>query len=314
MWQNLYTDIIDPVAVAIPKQPIGKTLHGNGGWAHSQHFTTPYNKMDLRLPKNIKSGYSVGFGADRITFTPDKASPSLGQIDPTNASAIDYQDVWVDTDVILTVRPNGIKEEIVLKSSNSPTTFSFKVDGPIAKDFTSGDLRIEAPWYEDAAGTRKDATMAQRTQGGANTFVDITVDTTGMTFPITVDPTVNLPGSQATAVYQQNPSTAYGFGSVGFSLSSSQESRSLIEFDVSSIPLGTTIKSSYLYLYNWNGTSGISLEVDQITSSWSTATTWNTQPTYTTSNSATSTSGANNTWQTWDLTAIATLWIDGTSN
>lgn len=286
-WQNIDSTITDPVAVAIPKQPINRTLHEHGGWAHSQHFTTPYNKADLRLPKNIKSGYSIGFGQDRLTFTPDKASPSLGQINPTNPYEIDYQDVWVDTDITLEAQSDGVKETIVLKSNNSPTTFSFKVsDGTIADDWTSGGLNIVAPWYEDANGTRKDATIAQRTQG-SQVFIDITVDPTGMSFPIVVDPSVTIAGNagsgQNSSVFSGNTGTNYSTSglNVGVYPSNTSEHWSfLVQFDLSSIPSGSSISSAILDLY-WAGYNGppSDFSLYENTGSWiSTSVTWANKP------------------------------------
>jgi hypothetical protein len=324
VWQNLYTDIIDPVAIALPKQPINNTQHNNGGWAHSNHFTTPYNKADLRLPKNIKSGYSIGFGPDKLTFTPVKASPSLGQINPNNPGEIDYQDAWVDTDLTLTTLPRGVKETIILKSNNSPTTFSFKVDGPLASDFTSGSLKIQSPWFQDANGTLKDATMTQRVQG-TDTFIDISIDTTGMAFPITLDPSTNIwdnsgTGQDAT-VYQGNATGALGTQSylyVGANVYN--EYRSLVQFDVSSLN-GFAISTGTFLLYFDSGqdflSGNMTLQPYVVTSSWSESTvTWNTQPSFSSSAASggwTNTPNNNNGYFQCDVTGTLRNWVNGST-
>lgn len=146
------------------------------------------------LPKNIKKGYSIGYGADPLRFVPVGASPSRGQISPNDPCTVEYQDVWAQVDMRLTVLPHGIKEVLVLKSLAAARTFSVEVDGQLADDLTGGALRVHQGSLRDSDGTERSVPVTKRVASG-KVYLDITPDVTGLVAPIEIDPTVTYSGT-----------------------------------------------------------------------------------------------------------------------
>jgi hypothetical protein len=142
---------------------------------------------DARLPRNIKKGYTIGKGKDKLTFIPQKVSPAKGYTDPEHDNLIAYQDVWNDTDLHLELTPTGIKETIILKSDRAPDIFTFEVKG---MDSLS-ELHLEPAWLVDAEGTRRDVPMTTRASSG-KTYLDLTPDLTGLVYPVEIDPSVTV--------------------------------------------------------------------------------------------------------------------------
>jgi len=104
--------------------------------------------------------------------------------------------------------------------------------------------------------------------------------------------------------------------------------RSLVQFDLSSIPLGATITSATLHLYYYNSGSD---PVDRVywvyrvTSPWvESEVTWNNNDNlntwttlggdYVTTNGASSTVPSSYSWMVWDVTDIMSDWMGGESN
>jgi len=141
--------------------------------------------FDLQLPRVWKRGYAIGKGADKITFKPVKASPAKAHPNPDQDNVLEYQDAWNDTDVTLQVLPTGIKETLILKSNEAPTTFRFEVTGLDAAQ----ELRLQPPWLEDAAGARRDV-VQNIIQEDGKIYVELVADVTGLVYPVQIDPTV----------------------------------------------------------------------------------------------------------------------------
>ncbi len=92
-----------------------------------------------------------------------------------------------------------------------------------------------------------------------------------------------------------------------------QARRLLVQFDLSSIPLNSTINSATLELYATSTTGSNTIELHRITSSWSEGSvTWESQPSF--DSSATSTlSGINSTgWKVWDVKSLIEGYLSGT--
>lgn len=91
--------------------------------------------------------------------------------------------------------------------------------------------------------------------------------------------------------------------------------RAVMDFDLSSIPVGATVSSATLYLYAWNSNTGLGAHSDlsgsnagwlqRVTESWNeSVVTWNTQPTSTTINEV-SVPGTSNPAQDYALNVSA---------
>jgi hypothetical protein len=81
-------------------------------------------------------------------------------------------------------------------------------------------------------------------------------------------------------VDKTSPDVSYGSdGTITIRPTAGVDQRGLIAFDLSGIPVGSTVHSAYLYLTIMAGKS-YSVEFYNVTSSWDESTTWNTMPGY----------------------------------
>lgn len=245
--------------------------------------------FELKVPKNFKRGYTIGKGADKLTFKPVKASPAKGFVDEARKNVIHYQDVWNDTDVSLEVTPSGIKETLYLKTDRAPAEFSFEVAGNLTEDLTTEQMRLEPAWLIDAAGERRDVTQVLAGEGNKK-YIKLTADVAGLVYPIELDPTVTIQPDAAAGkdayVYSNAAATNYGtdqylqVGNQGAYMR-----RSYVQFDLSGIPASVVVTSAIAQLYynGGYGTAIIDIGISKVTGTWTeTGVTWNNQPAYST--------------------------------
>jgi hypothetical protein len=143
----------------------------------------------VSLPRNISYGYEIGVGSKQLRFTPTGVFDSYGQIDFSDNKSIRYEDAWTDTDVELEMKTWGIKETITMKSENSPTNYTFEIAGYINEEFKGEQVRLLPSWLVDALGNERMVEQNIVTENG-KTFLQLIIDTSGLHFPIKVDPTV----------------------------------------------------------------------------------------------------------------------------
>jgi hypothetical protein len=331
-WQNINTDLydeadLDQVDFPVAKEGaeefrIMKTAALNLKKRNildrdSLDFQGLKVPFDCRIPRNFKRGYVIGKGKHKLRFIPVGVSPTKGFVDENQKNKITYQDPWNDVDVTLEVLPNGIKETIILKSSESPTKFTFEVDGPLEDDLTAGTLRLQPPWLQDANGEKRDVSQTIRRENG-KTYVDLVADVTGLTYPVKIDPTVMVQPDGTTGIdaliSEGNPTANFGASTtieIGLD-NSGKKVFSLLRFDVSQI--SGTVTSADLTLTFYSGGAGGNVigETRIITSNWLENTvTWNTKPSYeatTFDPTFTIASGSN---LTIDIKNTVQKWVDG---
>ncbi len=91
----------------------------------------------------------------------------------------------------------------------------------------------------------------------------------------------------------------------------------LLKFDLSYVPAGTTVKSATLGLYYWHYNNGDpynrQLDVYHITEAWDEGTvTWNNQPSYDSNVIDSAYVPGSYGWMTWDVTSSVQEFVDGT--
>lgn len=228
-----------------------------------QGLNVPFS---CKLPRNFKAGYSIGKGQDKLTFKPQKCSPSKGYVDIDDRSKIVYQDAWNDADVELKILPDGLKETIILKTNKAPTKFAFEVNGNI-DNLT--ELMLQSPYLIDANGVERE--VKQTIENG---ILTMEADTTGLAFPVEIDPTVTIISSSTKGkdsfVRSASPNNNYGtnnYINVGLEVGQSI-AIALIEFDYSSIPQNSQIVQATLNLYALNVKENQTIRAHKILETW----------------------------------------------
>ncbi|WP_342025722.1 DNRLRE domain-containing protein [Cytobacillus pseudoceanisediminis] len=269
--------------------------------------------FEAKLPRNIKRGYNIGKGASKLTFIPEGASPSKGYVE---GNKITYQDAWNDTDLILEVLPDGIKETIILKSERAPFNFTFEVQGNL-----EGEMKIQPPWLQDAEGTKRDVVQGVSELDG-KILLNLAADVSGLVYPIEIDPTVTLDYTKDlkdTYIFRGDPDKNFNYTNdllIGMNGGVSYI-RTLIKFDLSSIPLGSTVSGANLNLYHFsgNGDGSTGCVIHPINEDWSeTSVTWNNQPSFDTTISTTTSifTQQMNSYVPFDVKPMVEKWLDGT--
>lgn len=129
------------------------------------------------------------------------------------------------------------------------------------------------------------------------------------------------PSSADTWLDQQNPTTADGSDTLLHVHSrgpagNPRNRRSLVQFDISSIPSGSTVTSATLGLnLNTAPSSSRTHDVHRATSSWvETSVTWNTMPTFNATATASAATGTTSgAWISWTVTSDVSAYIGGTA-
>ena len=94
-----------------------------------------------------------------------------------------------------------------------------------------------------------------------------------------------------------------------------QARRTLVQFDVSSVPAGSVVNSATLELYATAVTGGLTLNAHRITGTWTeTGVTWANQPAYNSTADASIAGGTGAGWRIWNVAAVVQQWVDGTAN
>ncbi|GAB6929090.1 hypothetical protein JCM10914A_30730 [Paenibacillus sp. JCM 10914] len=221
----------------------------------------PYH---AELPKNITSGYSIGEGANFLSFIPQNAKSSIGKKDPYAPSTLLYENVWEYTNIKLSITPTGIKEDIVLLSTKAPNLFTFEVVGNLDKDMKSGNLTLLPTWLEDSRGQQRTVNMTKRISGG-KTFLDLTWDDNGLVYPVTIDPSVKIQRARVYHTCSNNPTML----NVGLVVGSDQNTRtcmSFIQFSGFQLPKSAHVTKVDLVVYGYNNGGSFPVRVRQIAS------------------------------------------------
>ncbi|GAA1589570.1 hypothetical protein GCM10009789_49020 [Kribbella sancticallisti] len=233
---------------------------------------------------------------------------------PTAAGdTVTYPDVFGDADLVYQVGPDQLKESIVLESAPADPTYRFSLklagvkaveqsDGSIAFHPRSGVGRplftMPRPFMTDARDDAaspygkafSDNVTQTVTQRGAD--IDITVradaewlNSADRQYPVVIDPTIAVEPApdqaQDAMVDSGAPTTNYG-GITGLyaGTTAAAKRRSLLKFDISSIPAGATVDAAQLKLYFdqsfETNANAVQLEARQAASAWTESTVnWN---------------------------------------
>ncbi|MBW7453484.1 DNRLRE domain-containing protein [Paenibacillus sepulcri] len=341
-WQPINTNLVDEANLDLINIPISheaaasinqivtsnKQLRETNKINNMQsYYRAPQVPFDVKLPKKFDNGYSIGKGSEQLSFKPLHANSVIGAV---YGNKIEYPNAWEYTDLQLEVKNSGIKETIILKNNQAPTTFQFQLNSDIRN---SRNFELLPAWLIDANGTKRDVAQTLNESDG-HLFVQLDVDTTGLQFPVFVDPTVMTVTSSQDASCDEygcdsgnssyDANDYFTIGSWSSSYNSYTVHDGYFQYDLSSIPLHSSISSAVMGLYIFSGYTTISASgvVYRLTSNWNENTI---QPSSIPSHDPTSIPtntgpyGVENSWERpgWmntDITSFAQLWADGTPN
>ncbi|UQZ35444.1 hypothetical protein C2I18_19090 [Paenibacillus sp. PK3_47] len=309
-WQDISllltdeADIVDLLEEPLSKDTLPELQLQAGDSAARMQLNTSIAKLpedayralqvpfDIKINKQFTKGYSVGKGEDRLSFVPISANASKAEAltSEDGSSVIRYVSAWESTYVDLQLIPDGIKETIVLTSPSAPSSFSYEVTSGLGQDLVLGDLQIEPAWLIDEAGTYRDVPQTVRTEGG-KTYLDLTPDLAGLTYPVRIDPTVVLRSTnnqtKDTTINAHEPDRNYGDAARLYTGkdTNGNQFRTLLQFDLSQIPEGEyRVIDAYLTMNQTAENqydSNTEVNLQRITSPWEeTSVTWNSQPGY----------------------------------
>ncbi|MNO81108.1 tRNA(Glu)-specific nuclease WapA precursor [compost metagenome] len=204
-------------------------------------YNVPY---DINISKNIKNGYSIGKENEKITFIPIGAKSSMGKVTANSNNKIFFSDVWKNSDVELEVTNMGIKENIILKDRKAPKSFKFSI---IKNRDNITKLDMLPSYLIDNNNTYRDIkTTIIEGENGVD-ILEISIDDTGLEYPITIDPTTTILPMRAIYVDSDYPNTGFSFNSTMKVQAYSK--MSYLQFDLPALLKNKEITSATLQLY-----------------------------------------------------------------
>lgn len=307
-------------------------------------YKTTENKFSVKFAEKIKNKeiVSIDFGKEKLGFVLENISKE-GTI-LKEESKVTYEEIIKDVDLRYTLQPEGLKEDIILKAPNTPNEYLFTISGSLTAVQKDQTISFEnkkgkeiwvmtPPYMEDAAGVFSDELHYELIKTDNNKqAIKLIIDKKYLedperVFPIIVDPTVSLGGSQTntldTYVMKGYPSLNY-YNSpelrTGFT-SSTSTTRTYMDFTQSLPNLnGGLLISANLKLYKTsNGYDPINTDVyaNRVTSAWNyNDLTWNTQPSADATKAYGSVAADSTTagWLALNLTSLVDQWYSGVAN
>ncbi|MEK4297433.1 DNRLRE domain-containing protein [Paenibacillus sp. FSL R5-0914] len=287
-WEEIDSVLVDEMHIdsihTDSSAEVYRTIHNEN--SDKNGYRALKSPFDVKIPKDISKGYSIGKDYDRLTFIPINAKNSFGVVMPGSPDQIKYRNVWANTDLSLTLTSTGIKEDIILKGEGSPGKITFQVLGDLDKNFNSGSLTILPAFLVDKNGRTKPVKVTQREQGDKK-FMDFSWDIKGLSYPITIDPTVTINTSMY-STYVRKSQPTMNFQAAAYSLpvekSSNDIAETYIQFSLQNVPVNATISKAQInaFIENFNFSTSVTqvkLESRLIFGdTWISGTTWNTKP------------------------------------
>ncbi len=211
------------------------TLSPNAlGWtAEGGRFLSPgWRAADVRDTAGVGARYAttadrpmdIGVGQDptrTVILTPTGA----GHVDATlDRGRVVFHDAYPSTDVVVGATRERVEELLILRSASAPSVFAWTMALPSrlpsARIAANGSLEIvdahgrpalvmPRPFAVDAHGQRRDASLAFD-----GTTLQVGLDTTGLAFPVALDPAMEAPlwtlaASSGPTPYRDRPEFAF---------------------------------------------------------------------------------------------------------
>jgi RHS repeat-associated protein len=196
-------------------------------------------------------------------------------------------------DIIYTALNDGVKEVTRLQNADAPSSFTYTLatspdltaqqmkDGGVAFVDRSGRSRfvIPAPVVHDTAGVAGPVTMSLQTTPAASAIA-VSVDPSWLSdparvFPVEIDPTVTFGPSRQCYIQSAAPTTSSCGSSVEVGGGSAID-RTLLQFDVSSVPSDSTVTNAELGLHLGTASAvAAAISLHQVMTAWDSTASWN---------------------------------------
>ncbi|MCW3840636.1 DNRLRE domain-containing protein, partial [Micromonospora yasonensis] len=282
-------------------RPVNERGYVQGNRTNS--FTSLFGDSSDDLVRFERDGRSIELGL---------AGASKSVTPKVSGSTVTYPGVAGGADVVYDVTSTALKEKIVLrKAPAGPVSYTFTLDtaGLTAQQREDGSIAfvgrdggapvfvMPAPFMYDSKDDKSsphgkvwsDKVTQKVTQSGGTSTVTITADAGWLAdqarvYPVVIDPTIKLQpvptDAQDVQIYSGASTTNYNDTyqlKVGTDASNSY--RSLVKFDVGSIPPNTPIDDAQLQMYysqtHYAWGFDVAMEARRITQPWSESTaTW----------------------------------------
>lgn len=316
-------------------QPIDNTLVSTGAGG----VTNAANSFHASLPSDISSPVRYDTAQGWVSF---QLAGAHGHGD-TSGSHDSFAGALPGVDVAYAVANDGVKETLTLADSSAPSSFTYALStsaGLAPRMNRSGgiDFVDEAgvvafsfapPSMVDAAGVSTDRVRFKLSHGGDE--LTLAADkqwlaSSARAWPVVVDPSFIANGADRECFIRDgaDASTSFCGGStIDVGTDGTQTSHGLLVWDLSWLPPNTIVQSATLGLYVQDEANATPTTVDvhRVTSPWTVSTTWNEADTgvpWTTpggdfgaTDATASVGGATGVTATWDVTALAQHWVDG---
>ena len=307
------------------------------------------NRFRTYFKSTLANNYlALDTGGGRWSVTLQNAAQVAVQTAPRRVT---YPGIFPGVDLRYDLRPDGLKETLLLQNAQAPRSYRFVITPPASERAHAAQLRdgswafyatphaqpvfvIDAPWAaenDEPVANRQHASISV-TRVAATFVVDLSIEAAWLTasgrqFPVRLDPTITIqPAIQDASFDFGCPSCAGVAGqrlSIG-TVALTQKWRSALQFSLADIPAGASVSSAKVKLYydgtcllatpNCGGTSH-TIDALRMTTSWSDKSkTSDVAFDATPLTSFTLPSGATPQWMSWTITSTVQNWLSGSQS
>ncbi len=323
-------------------------------------YTNTANIFDVDFSTGGTPQVSIAYEGNSITFSPltdisldDPITANdhvarigkvencltLDSLTPTGSNTVTYENAFAASDLVYVLDNNGLKEYIILNSTEAPNEFSFmfQMDGLEMQTVENETFFMDAegkPVFQmgqlfavDGANKLTNELTCSSTpvKGTDNVIVTVTLNEEYLSdpervFPVVIDPSIMISSVQTADTCVMSYYADYNYYTSSY-LRTGYETdygirRSFIRFDIpSSIPDDGVTKAT-LELETCGGVAP-TMRAHRCILPWESATlTWNNQPLYNTTHDLSYSPlaerySSTSAWYKLDVTNIVASWVDG---
>lgn len=283
-------------------EPIGQELHETA----AGNIVNGDNSFDLLLPEDLdQTPAKLSVGDAWVSDMPVGIGVAPAEVTQGGAS---YEAAGGAAELQYSGLANGVKEDIILNDSTAPSSYHFRLDAsagvtPISAG--DGSIRFEtadqqtvvvipAPVMVDAAGALAPADAVSyglEPAGDGSWMLTVAADPewlgdAGRSWPVTLDPSKTIPSPELDCVLVSADKVnrcggsgfAYLVDKANYVSSGADEyARSLLKFNLSSIPKGASISSATIGLNTAEGKepkNWTAVNLYRVTKSWTSSVNW----------------------------------------